>query len=282
MKAPVLIAIDLDRTLIYSRRFFDAPPSDGQCVEIYEGAPISFMTAIAVAELQDLSARHIVVPATTRTVAQYLRIRLPGGPHRFAVTSNGGSILVDGMPDREWNALVSAQVLVESAAIDEVITALRARVSDRWVHSGRVAEGLFSYLVVDETAMPPDFVESWRDWCAPRGWQVSQQGRKVYTVPKELCKSRAVREVRRRLVESGDLDPDASLFAAGDGALDAELLLYADAAIRPSHGELHALGWQSHHTTVTKLSGAAASEEILAWLQCRAARNRPPKAGSAR
>jgi hypothetical protein len=261
-----LIASDLDRTLIYSRRFFADPALlAAQCVETYNGEPISYMTAAASAALQRLSADSVVVPATTRTIDQYQRVVLPGAPYRYAVTSNGGNILIDGAPDPRWRAKVAEQIADGGLSIDEIVTELRTQISDSWVQTLRVAEELFCYLVVDEAAMPEEFLLRWGRWCRPRGWKVSQQGRKIYTVPQTLCKSHAVAEVRRRLVDTAALPRDARLIAAGDGALDAELLDYADSAIRPAHGELHALNWQSPHTTVTRRSGAAAAEEILIW-----------------
>lgn len=270
MTATALISSDLDRTLIYSRRFLD-PESDGAaCVETLDGEQISFMTAAAIDALEQLASQQVVVPATTRTVAQYQRITLPGGPYPFAVTSNGGNILVDGQPDPVWCASVAAAVAAGGITLEEVLAALHARISQTWVRSIKTAEGLFCYLVVDESAMPAGFVSAWQSWCAPRGWKVSQQGRKVYTVPRSLCKSHAVEEVRRRLMATGELAADAAVLAAGDGALDAELLLAADAAIRPAHGELHAMGWQAEGLTVTAVRGAKAAEEILAWFHARA------------
>jgi hypothetical protein len=263
-----LIASDLDRTLIYSRRFFDEF-TDATCVEIYDGAPISFMTVDAVARLEALARDRIVLPATTRTVAQFERIQLPGGPYQYAVTSNGGTILCDGAPDARWSATVAERIRAESTPIAEVVSALRTRASDEWVSNFRIAEGLFCYLVVEESRLPADFLEEWRRWCEPRGWLVSRQGRKIYSVPAGLCKSTAVAEVRRRLVERGELDELAPLLAAGDGSLDAGLLVYADAAIRPAHGELHTTNWSAFGLTVTKASGATAGEEILDWFWSR-------------
>ena len=75
----------------------------------------------------------------------------------------------------------------------------------------------------------------------------------------------ALAEVRRRLVESGDLDQSAVVISAGDGALDADMLEYSDFAIRPRHGELEELNWQRPTVTVTERSGIAASAEILRW-----------------
>ncbi|WP_454231211.1 HAD family hydrolase [Mycolicibacterium fortuitum] len=269
MTATALICSDLDRTLIYSRRFLDPQSGPAECVETLDGEPISFMTAAAINALERLASQQVVVPATTRTVAQYQRIALPGGPYRFAVTSNGGTILVDGQPDPVWGASVTAAVAAGGIALEEILAALRARISDTWVRSVKTAEGLFCYLVVDEAAMPADFVSTWQAWCAPQGWKVSRQGRKIYTVPRSLCKSHAVDEVRRRLTATGELAADAAMLAAGDGALDAELLLAADTAIRPAHGELHAIGWQSDGLTITAARGAKAAEEILAWFHAR-------------
>lgn len=270
-----LIASDLDRTLIYSRRFFDTPPPLRQCVEIYEGEPISFMTDQAAESLRRLAAGHLVVPTTTRTVAQYRRITLPGAPFRYAITSNGGNILIDGEPDPLWTSTVAAQISECGPPLTEVMAELQTRIRDSWVRSVRVAEDLFCYLVVDEAALAEDFVTGWRQWCAGRGWAVSQQGRKIYMVPAPLCKSRAVAELHGRLTSSGELPDGAPIVAAGDGALDAGLLELADAAIRPAHGELHALEWHRTHLQVTTRSGARAADEILAWFTDRAATETP-------
>ena len=263
-----LIACDLDRTLIYSDRHFDG--EDRSCVEIYNGSPVSFMTLKAIDRLQALAASVPLVPATTRTIAQYERIELPGRPFRYAVTSNGGNILVDSVPDAGWGAEMAARISDGGPPLSDIVAALRARISDHWVHSLRIAEDLFCYLVVDEDTTPRGFLDDWAGWCSERGWVVSRQGRKIYAVPEALRKSRAVAEVRRRLLEEGILADTAPLLAAGDGALDADLLSYADESIRPAHGELHALDWRSPRTVVTDSSGSRAAEEILDWLAERA------------
>jgi len=87
-----------------------------------------------------------------------------------------------------------------------------------------------------------------------------------------VCKSRAVAEVRARLVDDGVLEAEAPVLAAGDGALDANMLSAADAAIRPRHGELETIDWQHPTLSVTGSSGIAAGEEILRWFADRVAR----------
>ncbi|SIH20311.1 Predicted hydrolase (HAD superfamily) [Mycobacteroides abscessus subsp. abscessus] len=271
MTASALLASDLDQTLIYSRRHLPTDAHEFSCVEIYEGRPISYMTETARVLLTDLARRHIVVPTTTRTVEQYQRIMLPGGPYPIAITTNGGDILIDGAPDPSWRSGIQTHIAAECAGLDDVVAELLTRIDDNWVRNMRTAGDLFCYLVVDEALTPTDFEHNWQQWCAPRGWGVSRQGRKIYTVPQVLCKSRAIAEVRRRLLEEGQLATDAPVFAAGDGSLDAELLQYADLGIRPAHGELHQLDWHRDNIIVTTTSGARAGEEILRWFTNTAA-----------
>lgn len=263
-----LLASDLDRTLIYSRAAMTDEQVAGTnllCVEYYDGSPLSYVTETAAERLRDLTTEHVLVPTTTRTPEQFRRIDLPGGPWRYAITSNGGAILEDGHLDMQWRNEVDRAVSAGGASLDEVTAELRRRISDDWVSKFRIADDLFCYLVVDVTAQPALFLDEWNAWCTARGWNVSQQGRKLYTMPDSVCKSRAVAEVRRRLVDAGELDAGAPVLAAGDGALDAAMLEAADAAVRPRHGELELLDWQHPTVAVTDSRGIEAGEEILAW-----------------
>ncbi|NMO03462.1 HAD family hydrolase [Gordonia sp. TBRC 11910] len=240
---------------------------DPVCVEIYDDAPLSYMARAALTRLTSLAQQVSVVPTTTRTPAQFTRINLPGGPFRFVVTSNGGAILADGVRDPQWDSHIAARTAADGASLAEVTSALRARIpTDGWVRKMRIADDLFCYLVVEPDEQPADFLPDWQEYCAAHGWSASQQGRKIYAVPLAVTKSAAVDEVRRRLVADGTLPADHIMLAAGDGWLDNDLLLCADKAIRPCHGELESLGWQAPNLTVTAQSGALAGLEILEWM----------------
>lgn len=266
MTADALFATDLDRTMIFSRNAFGgADDVAKQCVEYYEGEPLSYMTTTAVERLAALAALAPVIPTTTRTIEQFQRIELSGAPWRYAITSNGGNILVDGLPDPTWRAAIDDQVKATGATLAEVGAEWRSRIDDSWVTKYREADDLFCYLVVRPEAVPEGFLAEWDAWCRTQGWSASQQGRKIYTMPDAVCKSLAVAEVRRRLVESGELSEHAELFTAGDGALDAPMLTAADAAIRPRHGELEELNFTSPNLTVTESAGILAGVEILEW-----------------
>ena len=255
-----IVCADLDRTLIYSANALDLGSETPRllCVEIYKGAPLSYMTETAAALLRSLTAH--VVPTTTRTLEQLARVRLPGPPSRYAIASNGGHLLVDGVPDPAWSTRVAAR-LAGCAPLAEVESHLRATAGP-FVLTVRVASDLFAYGVVDRAALPDGWVEALAAWCAPRGWAVSLQGRKVYAVPRPLTKSAAALEIRDRL-------GGGTLLAAGDSLLDADLLDVADAAIRPAHGELAEAGFTRDHLTVTATTGVRAGEEMLAWVHAR-------------
>ena len=256
----MIICVDLDRTLIYSANALDLGTETPRllCVEIYQGAPLSYMTETAAQLLRTLQAH--VVPTTTRTPEQLARVRLPGPPPSYAIASNGGHLIVDGEPDCAWTAQVAARLAV-CAPLVEVEAHLRAT-SGPFVLALRVASGLFSYAVVDRAALPDGWVDALAAWCAPRGWAVSLQGRKVSAVPRPLTKAAAAVEVRHRL-------GGGPLLAAGDSLLDADLLDVADAAIRPAHGELAEAGFTRDHLTVTDTTGVRAGEEMLAWMHAR-------------
>ncbi|MFJ9644965.1 HAD family hydrolase [Streptomyces sp. NPDC004244] len=259
----VLVASDLDRTLIYSSAALGLTVPDAAaprllCVEVHESKPLSYMTETAAALLAELTADPSVVfvPTTTRTRKQYQRIRFTGRPAPYAICANGGQLLVDGEPDRDWRRQVAARLAEECAPLEEVHQHLLATADPAWLRKARVAEDLFAYLVVERDRLPEEWIKALTEWAEARGWTVSLQGRKVYAVPRPLTKSAAMREVARRTGASTTL-------AAGDSLLDADLLLAADTAWRPGHGELADAGW--HAPTVTALAekGVMAGEEIV-------------------
>ena len=262
----IVVVADLDRTLIYSAAALGLTGRDEDaprllCVEVYAGRPLSFVTERAADCLSRLAEARLLVPATTRTVAQLRRVRLPGPPAAYALCANGGRLLRDGVEDLDFTAAVAARLGSAGAPLPELRAELDRALAavDPFVEKVREADGLFCYAVVDRQRLPSSWVEELTGYAAERGWAVSVQGRKVYCVPAALSKAAAAEEVATLM--------GADRFvAAGDSVLDGELLEAADAAIRPAHGELHASGWARPHVTVTSSAGVLAGEEIAGWL----------------
>lgn len=270
-----MVASDLDRTLIYSPSALQLPMEDEVvpnliCVEVLEGRPHSFMTMAAACGLAELARQTTFVPTTTRTMAQYLRVRFPGVAPRYAITSNGGNILVDGVPDLHWQRATESAIAECGATLAEVRHELKARSQGDWAIKRRVGDDLFCYIVVELSKLPDGFIESWTVWCRERGWRVSVQGRKIYSIPLPLSKERAMLAVARRAGSQ-------RIFAAGDGALDAGFLTAADAGIRPPHGELAAVDWQHPTVEVAPRPGVLAADDMIAWLGVKSGLTVPSK-----
>ncbi|MFJ4009395.1 HAD family hydrolase [Streptomyces sp. NPDC090026] len=258
---PVLVASDLDRTLIYSSAALALAMPDADaprllCVEVHEHKPLSYLTETAAGLLARLAEDTVFVPTTTRTRKQYQRIHLPGGPARYAICANGGHLLVDGVSDPDWHRSVERRLAAECAPLAEIRAHLAATADPAWLRKERIAEDLFAYLVVERPLLPESWLKDLAGWAEERGYSVSLQGRKVYVVPRPLTKSAAMREVARRTGARLTL-------AAGDSLLDADLLAAADRGWRPGHGELAEAGWDAAHVEALVQQGAAAGEEIL-------------------
>jgi hypothetical protein len=260
----VLIATDLDRTLIYSAAAAGhvGPSPDLVTVEYYEGRPLSFMTRRAAGMLAALATDQLVVPVTTRTPAQLARVHLPGPPSRHAVAANGGVLLVDGEPDPEWAEVVRAAT-GDTAPLEAALAELTDACAAFSARPPKTAADLFCYAVVDRTALPPETLERLTVWAGTAGWTLSLQGRKLYLVPSPLTKAAAVAEVARRA------GTDLTL-AAGDSLLDRDLLESADLGVYPGHGELADAGWSAPGVDALPTRGIRAGEDILAWFAARA------------
>ena len=252
-----LIATDLDRTLIYSRAAAGADAGELVAVERYENADASWMTARAAHTFAGLHDAATVLPVTTRIPTQYARVRLPGRTPAYAVTANGGLLLVDGEVDTGWRDTVRDR-LATVAPLDEVWQHAGRLCRPEWTRTLRNADGFFCYAVLERDKLPDGLLAEAAGWADGRGWQLSLQGRKLYWVPRPLTKSSAVAEVARRVGAE-------QVLAAGDSLLDADLLAAADVGIAARHGELVAAGGRAPHVRVTEQVGALAGEEIVDW-----------------
>ncbi len=155
----VLIATDLDRTLIYSRGAVEAHDDTDLAlvaVERHEDKDASWMTVGAAAAFARLPEHALVVPVTTRTPEQWHRIRLPGPRSPYVITANGGILLVDGHVDHSWDAAVAAE-LAQVAPLAEIWEHASRICRPEWTVKLRNARGLFCYAVLHRKRVPAGF-----------------------------------------------------------------------------------------------------------------------------
>lgn len=215
----MIFCSDLDNTLIYSYKHEIGEKK--QCVEVYQGREISFMTEKSYALLHAIREKVLFVPVTTRTVEQYERIHL-GFAAEYALTCNGGILLVQGEEEEAWYQKSLELISGARAELEKAYRYLEAD-KDRNFEV-RDIRGLFLFT---KSEKPLGTIERMRAVLDPALVDVFCNGVKVYVLPKELNKGKAVRRFRERVgVEL--------IVAAGDSSFDVPMLEAADRALAPA------------------------------------------------
>ncbi len=207
---------DLDGTLIFSAA--KKRPGDIVC-EFKDGAEISCVTPEQAALLPGLSC---IVPVTTRSMEQYRRIRFPKGFRPvYALTDNGGMLLINGEPDKEW----AEQSLCFTEECGEELSLCRG-IMERDKHRSfeiRMVDGLFLFTKSDSPERSLALVKE----AAGEKVRCFSTGAKLYALPAKLCKGQAALRLAKRL------SPGGLIISAGDSLMDIPLLNIADIAVFP-------------------------------------------------
>jgi hydroxymethylpyrimidine pyrophosphatase-like HAD family hydrolase len=261
----VLFASDLDQTLIYSHRTCIGKQIDEQIrpVEWLDDRYISYMTQSAVSKLNEVSKRVLFVPVTTRTKLQYQRINFQEYDisHKYAVTSNGGTVFFQGIEDKDWTQHV-LQGRDNRAATPDILSKFNEIAHPSWVFpdSGKLADNLFYYCLIERENIPLAELAAFKIWANENNWELSVQGRKLYIVPMNVNKKAAIQYICEKECMS-------RVLAAGDSLLDLDMLKAADLGLAPAHGELYKLYSQGipgiEKIRFTQKTGIEAAEEIL-------------------
>lgn len=210
----MLFLSDLDKTLIFSYKRL----SDGICVEEKDGKRLSYMTESSAQLFGDIVKLTRFIPVTTRSIEQYKRIRFPNGfSPEYAVCDNGGNLLVNGEPDKEWRSAVQKHIDLCTEEFELCRDFLE-----------KCPEVYFEIRFVDDTflftkAHSSDEVISRMREMKLRNVSLFTNGDKLYAVPSAIDKGLAVKMLRERM---GD-----RIIAAGDSLFDRQMLINADIAV---------------------------------------------------
>ncbi len=234
---PVLITTDLDRTLIFSPRatceLGGALPADP--VEGAGGRTAGELCRSARDSIAALPAHARMCVATSRSVARLKRLSLPF-PVPYAIAANGGVVLVDGVADKQWAALVRMGA----------------------------ADDMCCLAIVDPALLESQEVARVFGRCRELGWEASLVGRKLYAFPAGFGKEHAAAFVARKVARETGVVPRR--LAAGDTEHDRLMLADADVAWVPARSEL-AAARRDGQFMVTEQPGHAATAQITReWL----------------
>lgn len=260
--------LDIDQTLMFSSTALTrlgVPRADLQVAESIAGRPSGFVHADLPARLKALSAVALVVPTTTRSTAQFLRVQL-FSPEvaATAIVANGAVILVDGEPDRDWADRVATCVRSSCLPLSELAPTIDRLSSEQpeklggETPPGRVyiVDNTFFCIVFDNLPRAEVMEHAVAIVLGDTNWSVSRQSRKVYVIPEPVSKSAAAAEVQRRY-------GTGVATAAGDSVLDIDLLRAVDLAIAPRHSASLAAICVDPAVVVTDATGPVASIEII-------------------
>jgi len=157
----MMFASDLDRTIIYSDKFIDdriRKPHNIRLVELYNGKELTYMLEKSIETLKKICKKALFVPVTTRTIAQYRRIKVfhKEITTKYSVVTNGGNILVEGTLDKEWNKAVKNKIGQNCLSLEDAVKEFEKIKTEEWVYKLRSADEMYFYCIIDTEAVPLD------------------------------------------------------------------------------------------------------------------------------
>lgn len=225
----VIYATDLDRTLIFSKRFLDEynnNETEYSLVETFEGKEISYISNKVKDKLHELNNNGNVeiVPVTSRSIDEYNRINLPITPE-YTILSCGGTILKNGEPIKEYEEYINSNIKrIEMMSLAMDLEDLKSVnrdskfIDNKYVFTKTDNPEYFDLEIEALNYKYPNFI-------------IVRQKSKVYAIPSCFNKGIALRWLQNYLGIN-------KIVASGDSELDLPMLVIADYAIIPKHGDL--------------------------------------------
>lgn len=247
---------DLDRTLIYSKKFLKEDLKEVP-IEKYEGEYISFMTEKSINLLKDINKKNIFIPCTTRSIEQYERIEFKkyNINFPFAIVCNGGYILKNGIFLKEWDDILKKE-LKKNESFLNVRKEFTKNESIPGILKVRQVYQLFFYIVVDYSIFNKENLLSFEKYLIKNNWETHYSGRKIYFLPQNLKKENAAKFLANFL---GYED----FFALGDSSMDLNLLKNSKKAYIPKNSFLMNIEGVNKNIFIPSEEGLKGLEEIL-------------------
>lgn len=224
-----IYATDLDRTLIFSKRFLDEynnNETEYSLVETFEGKEISYISNKVKNKLHELNNNSNVeiVPVTSRSIDEYNRIKLPITPE-YTILSCGGTILKNGEPIKEYEDYISRNIKrIEMMSLAMDLEDLKSVNRD-----SKFIDNKYIFTKTDNPEYFDSEIEA-LNYKYPN-FIITRQKFKVYAVPSCFNKGVALRWLQNYLGIN-------KIVASGDSELDLPMLAIANYAVIPDHGEL--------------------------------------------
>lgn len=213
-----IFCCDLDNTLIFSYKHDIGIRK--QCVETYQGRKVSFITEDTAELLEQIKDKLWLVPTTTRTIEQYQRINFSFTP-RYALTCNGGVLLVNGKEEMTWYKKSKDLVMDCQKELSKAETIL-----EQDIYRNFEIRNIKELFLFTKSMQPQLSVENLKSTLDNKLLDISYNGQKVYIIPKNLNKGMAIKRFREWFGAD-------EVIAAGDSEFDIPMLREADIGLAP-------------------------------------------------
>jgi hydroxymethylpyrimidine pyrophosphatase-like HAD family hydrolase len=249
---------DLDRTLIYSKRFINIQSDKVVLAERDGDKEIAYMTDCGLEMLEDLSRKITIVPVTTRNYAEFKRIHILQNLYlKYYIINNGAEIYIDDKLDEKYSSLIKNEMEHLSYGFDTALQKFLHVFDKKSVKLYRLSDNYLWVVVINNEIFDYDSLADLKSSMLKEGWQIERTGKKVYIVPNCISKWKAVKYLNDNYLHQ-------PIISAGDSYIDMEMIINSDMSIIPHGCELEE---QMPLSRSTKSSGIKAGEEILLYIK---------------
>ena len=211
----MVFVTDLDRTMIYSQSFI-TEENINDTIALQDGTGYSYMTSKAQELLLQLAKKITIVPCTTRSREQFLRLPF-FKDCKYAICDNGASLYINGQLDPQWTAIMRKNMEFCQKEIEE----FKELLSQQDFIEGEVRFVDNFYLFTKTT---PENIHKCtqfiRDHINKEKFYCLVSGIKVYFVPNFITKKHTLGYVLDRI-------KDNDITVAGDSQIDFGMMEYA-------------------------------------------------------
>lgn len=209
----ILFITDLDNTLIHSKQFY----LDDVCVEETPSGHKSFMSLYTYNSLRKLSGVIDIVPVTTRSMEQYLRINLPFNPST-AFATNGYTCFK--------NNVLHSQLCLNNTTfnyMNDINYLYQFFSSFKDILSVHIVDNRYLYAVCISGDYSLKLADVFRKTVWAEEFSIETSGRKLYFLPYECNKGVVVDTFKDKGYDT--------IIASGDSTMDIPMLNKVDVAI---------------------------------------------------
>lgn len=249
---------DLDRTLIFSKRFINVPNEKVILVERDGDKEIAYMTECAFKILKNIANIITIVPVTTRNYTEYKRISILQNLNlKYYIINNGAEIYVGDKIDKNYSRIIQNEMRNLNCNLNSALKKFLDVFDEKTIKLYRLSDNYLYVILINTDIFDYEALEDFKKLMSKEGFQISRTGKKIYIIPNCISKWKAVQYLNENYLME-------QIISAGDSNMDMEMILNSKYGIIPRGCELDG---QISNCNLTESTGILAGEDILRWIE---------------